>query len=759
MMVTEGGSVRRTMPWVAWLPRRSGRLAASAGLGLVAVGVLSQVVLLVVAPASHLVDVTRLVTAVAGAGLCLLRVALVAADRTAWAVLSVGLLAWTSVAVRWLNGGSGVGALPDHAGLLSLLFFIAGFGCLLLLAHARHAGPVPRGTAVSALVLILAAGAAASTTVGPRIHAATGGGVLAAGALVYVVLDVLLAAVLLAASSAAGRHERVWWALGAGFGCYLLTDAAYVIGSAAGDYAVSDGYGLGWSTGVGLLGVAAWSRPLAVRQLRLRPALWLGAPALGFAVALAVLVASSYGRPQPGAVPLAVTAIVLAAGRALLGVHRTFFVEAAEHEAVTDELTGLANRRLLLARLDELAGGSEPHALVLLDLNQFKEINDTLGHPVGDELLRRLGPRLAGTARQGETVARLGGDEFAVLLPGIGTEDAALRAAKRVLAGLLGAFVIDGLTLFVTASAGVALGPRHGSDGPTLLRCADVAMYQAKRSGGGAAVYRPLADPHSRSRLGAATELKRAIANGDIVCVYQPQVAVGTGVPVGAEALARWSDPKRGLVAPEEFLALAQHSGLMPALSEAVLRTALADAVRWREEVPELRVAVNLSAGSLLDSRLPERIAVALAATGMPAAALTLEIADGGMPDAGRARVVVERLHGMGVCVALDDYGTGRSSVVLLRQLPVGQLKLDGGLIDAVVADPRARAIARHTVRMAHDLDIHVVAKGVEDAATLAVVEQLGCDAAQGFLLASPMPAPDITRWLAARRAARAGTA
>jgi diguanylate cyclase len=338
-----------------------------------------------------------------------------------------------------------------------------------------------------------------------------------------------------------------------------------------------------------------------------------------------------------------------------------------------------------------------------------------------------------------------------VLLPGVDTEAAALRAADRVLAGLLGAFVIDGLTLFVTASAGVALAPRHGTDGSMLLRCADVAMYQAKRGGGGAAVYRPLADPHSRSRLGAATELKRAIAAGDIVCHYQPQVDVATRVPVGVEALARWADGRRGLVPPEEFLGLAEQTGLMPELAQAVLRAALTDVRAWRASVPHLRIAVNLSASSLLDSRLPDRIEAALAGAGLPADALALEIADGAVPDEGRARATVARLHEMGIRVALDDYGTGRSSVVLLRQLPVDQLKLDGGLVGAVVADGRARAIVRHTVLMAHALHIQVVAKGVEDAATLEMVDQLGCDHAQGFLLAPPMPGGDLTGWLAGR--------
>jgi EAL domain-containing protein (putative c-di-GMP-specific phosphodiesterase class I) len=276
-------------------------------------------------------------------------------------------------------------------------------------------------------------------------------------------------------------------------------------------------------------------------------------------------------------------------------------------------------------------------------------------------------------------------------------------------------------------------------------------MYKAKRAGGGAAVYRPLADPHSRSRLEAATELKRGIAAGHIVCHYQPQIDVPTRLPVGVQALARWADEGRGLVAPEDFLGLAEQTGLMPALFEAVLRSALAGVRSWRESVPQLRVAVNLPASSLLDSRLPDRVDAALAAAGLPADALVLEIANGALADAGRSRATVVRLHEMGVLVSLDDYGTGRSSVALLRQLPVDQLKLDGALVDATVDDPRARAIVQYTVLMAHALHIEVVAKGVEDAATLELVDQLGCDQAQGPVLAAPMPTEELTRWLAVR--------
>jgi diguanylate cyclase len=738
--------VRRSL-WAAWLPRSAGRAAARCLLLVAVLAVPAQAIGLLVGPGPA--GVARTVAVTAASALCLLRAVLVAADRVAWAALGIGLVGWAYFAWRWALAGLPVDELSAAIHISPLPFYACGLICVALLLRARIAGPVPRGLAFDGLIGLLAAGAAGVAAVGPRLH--TGGGLAGAVTLAYVLADVALLGMLLVVATATGFHGKVWWALSAGYGLVLATDGLFWLSASLGSLRISGLEGLGWSTGVVVAALAAWTRPVTVRQLRLRAWAVLAVPTLSTAVALGVLLAAGYTSPHPAAAVLATAAIALAATRAALALNKSFLVVTSHHDAATDELTGLANRRRLLARLDAASAGGQPHALVLLDLNRFKEINDTLGHPVGDELLRRLGPRLAGTARPGETAARLGGDEFAVLVPGVDTEAAALRAARRVLAGLLGAFVIDGLTLFVTASAGVALAPRHGGDGPTLLRCADVAMYQAKRSGGGAAVYRPLADPHSRSRLGAATELKRAIAAGDIVCHYQPQVEVPTRLAVGAEALARWRDGRRGLVPPEEFLALAEQTGLMPGLTEAVLRTALADVRSWRIAVPHLRVAVNLSASSLLDSRLPDRVETALAAAGLPAEALELEIADGTLPDAGRARATVARLHELGVGVALDDYGRGRSSVLLLRHLPVDQLKLDGGLVDSLVDDPRARAIARHTVEMAHALHMQVVAKGVEDGATMDLVEQLGCDRAQGFLLAGPMPAVELTGWLAAR--------
>jgi diguanylate cyclase (GGDEF)-like protein len=501
-----------------------------------------------------------------------------------------------------------------------------------------------------------------------------------------------------------------------------------------------------------LFAAAAWQRPVPVRRLRLEGWALLAIPVASVAAALVVLAS----RPPVAATELAVGAIAVAALRATRAVRRSLAASDTAREAVTDELTGLANRRLLLRRLEAtLADTGRSHALVLLDLDRFKEVNDTLGHPVGDELLRRIGPRLARTTRPGETVARLGGDEFAVLLPDVAGDDAALRAARRVLAGLLGAFVIDGLELFVSASAGVAVAPGHGMDGATLLRKADVAMYQSKRTRAGPALYRVGTDPNSRTRLESATALRRAIGEGQLVCHYQPQVDVATGVPLGMEALARWDDPRRGLLPPGEFLELAENAGLMGQLFDVVLRTALADCRRWRDGLDHLRIAVNLAASSLQDSGLPARVAAALRAADLPAGALTLEITDGGTFDAGEVRRTLGALHALGPRLALDDYGTGQSSIALLRELHVDQVKLDGGLVGSVVGDRRGRAIVRHTVLMAHALGIEVVAEGVEDEATLRALDEIGCDYAQGYHIAVPLPAGDVAGWLAPRVASR----
>jgi diguanylate cyclase (GGDEF)-like protein len=738
-----------------WLPSRAGRVAVAVGFGLAGLGVLAQVALATRA-ASPVAGAARVATLGLAAALCLLRAVLVATDRPVWALLGAGLAAWTGGEAVWtaLATPTVEPPYPSLADAGYLLFYPLALAAVALLVRRRAARRAPPGVLADGLAGVLAAGSLLAAVIGSRLDEAAGGepGAMAVS-LAYPVLDVALVGLLAVAVAGTDFRERAWWVLTAAVLLFTVVDAVWVVEDASGSYVTGDGLDVLWTAAAVLFAAAAWQRPVPVRRLRLDGWTALAVPVAATAVALGVLAAAPATRPPGVAVELAVASVALAAARATLTARRVLAVCDEPDDSVTDDLTGLATRRLLLRRLDAaLAGGGQPHALVLVDLDRFKEVNDTLGHPVGDELLRRLGPRLAAAALPGETPARLGGDEFAVLLPGVAGEDAALASARRVLAGLVGAFEVDGLTLLVTASAGVALAPDHGEDGVTLLRCADVAMYQAKRARTGAAVYRPGSDPHSRTRLEAATALRTALADGQVVCHYQPQVDVATGVTVGLEALARWEDPRRGLVSPEEFLGLAEQTGLMPRLSDVVLRTAVADCARWRERVGHLRVAVNLAASSLLDSTLPGRVSAALESAGLPADSLTVEVSERRLTDTGRSGETLAALRALGVRVALDDYGTGLSSVALLQQLAVDQIKLDGSLVGAVPRDRRARAIVRHTVLMAHALSIEVVAEGVEDGPTLQALDDLGCDAAQGFLVAAPMPPAEVRGWLALPR-------
>ena len=725
---------------------RGARLAVRAGFAVAAAGVLAQAA--IPAEARGADAAARIGTLAVAALLCALRAGLVRSDRTAWALVGAALACWTGGEAAWtaLSAGGAEPSAPSVADLGYLAFYPLTLAAVAALIRSRSGRRLPAAHLADALAAALACGAVAFAVGGPALTGLPSGQV--AVDVAYLLLDVALVGVVARAAASAGLRERSWWMLGAGLLLSGAIDVAWVVQDAGGHYvtgAVLDGL---WTVAAVLMAGAAWQRPVPVRGLRLDGWTHFALPMGTLAAALATLAA----RPPVAAAGLAVAAVAILAARGIVVLRR----DRVGEDAVTDDLTGLANRRLLLRRLDTaLADGGPAHALVLLDLDRFKEVNDTLGHPVGDELLRRIGPRLARTTRPGETVARLGGDEFAVLLPGVGGEQEALRAARRVLAGLLGAFVIDGLELFVSASAGVALAPEHGTDSATLLRKADVAMYQSKRTRGGPTLYRVGTDPNSRTRLEAATALRRAIGEGQLVCHYQPQVDVATGVPLGVEALARWDDPRRGLLPPGEFLELAENAGLMGQLSDAVLRLALADCRRWRDGLDHLRVAVNLAGSSLQDGRLPERVAAALGAAALPAAALTLEITDGGPLDTGEARRTLAALHEMGVRVALDDYGAGPSELSVLRDLPIDQLKLDGGLVGSVVGDRRGRAIVRHTVLLAHALTIEVVAEGVEDAATLRALDEIGCDYAQGYHIAAPLPPGEVAGWLAPRVAAR----
>jgi len=425
--------------------------------------------------------------------------------------------------------------------------------------------------------------------------------------------------------------------------------------------------------------------------------------------------------------------------------------ETLRHQARHDALTDLPNRVLLHERIVATRGdGSDaprPFALLLLDLDHFKEVNDTVGHERGDALLRTVAARLQAVTRADDTVARLGGDEFAVLLPGADADGAA-RVAEAIRAALDAPLHVEGLLLRVGASVGGALAPAHGLDGDTLLRRADVAMYVAKRTRRGYALYEPARDQHSPERLALGGELRDAIEQGALTLHYQPQVDLTTGRITGVEALVRWPHPAQGLIPPDQFIPLAEHTGLIAPLTAWVLTEAIRQCRTWQRAGRLLTVSVNLSMWNLHDAALPDRVAALLRDHGMSPAWLRLELTESAlMADPERAMDVLARLSGLGVGLAVDDFGSGYSSLAYLKTLPVDELKIDKGFVREMATDATDAAIVASTVALGHALGLRVVAEGIEDQVTWELLVGMGCDVAQGYYMSRPLPVTDLQRW------------
>ncbi|MET9735338.1 bifunctional diguanylate cyclase/phosphodiesterase [Streptomyces sp. NPDC006458] len=434
-----------------------------------------------------------------------------------------------------------------------------------------------------------------------------------------------------------------------------------------------------------------------------------------------------------------------------------WMARARAEEQLRDPLTGLPNRQWLLERiwtaLDDADRIGARAALMLIDLDRFRSVNDTLGHLAGDRLLLQTADRLRLALPRGAEAARLGGDEFAVLLPVADSTTSATRIARGIVAALSSPLDLDGLTLVLEASAGVAVFPDHALDAEGLLRRADVAMYQAKRDRTGVEVYESKRDSNTPDRLGLLADLRRALDAHEVQLHYQPKVRFD-GQVAGLEALVRWVHPERGKVPPDEFIAIAESSGLMPHLTEYVLETALGQVAEWRSQGLFVPVAVNVSPRDVHTPGFAGSVAARLARHGVPAGALQLEITEHVLlEDPQRAADTLAGLTGHGVKMSLDDFGTGYSSLVHLRRLPVSELKIDRSFVARLAVDNEDAEIVRCTVDLAHSLGLLVVAEGVEDDETWERLRDLGCDAVQGWLVAAAMPPDETTAWLRARGA------
>jgi len=430
---------------------------------------------------------------------------------------------------------------------------------------------------------------------------------------------------------------------------------------------------------------------------------------------------------------------------------RKAHTDALEYQALHDALTGLPNRSLFGDRLRQALLSARRNqnmfGVLLLDLDRFKDINDALGHDRGDTLLQEVTARLRGVLRATDTIARLGGDEFAVLTTDAKHPDDVVATARKILAALEGPFAIADQMVETGASIGIALYPVHGDDPTTLLRRADVAMYVAKRSGGGHAVYAPEQEAQTLRRSGLAGELRRSIPQGELVLQYQPQLTLATGAIQGMEALVRWNHPREGMMPPDRFLPLAEEMGIIHPLTAWVLDNALTQLRKWLALGLDVSMSVNVSPRCIEDHSLEEMVSRALESSSVEPHRLTLEITEG-VAMAAAAGKALARLSEMGIRLSLDDFGTGYSSLLYLMRLPVNEIKIDRSFVTGLATDPDSGAIVRSAVGLGHNLGLRVVAEGLQDRAAEAILLESGCDAAQGFLIGRPDDESEATQLL-----------
>ncbi len=566
--------------------------------------------------------------------------------------------------------------------------------------------------------------------------------------------DLLLIAALVGIAALQGRSvQRYWLPLLAGLSLFAAADVAFTLrATTGGGYVPGTLLDACWAVGLALMSV--WVRaggPEEEAASAVRSAA-LAAPAVATTAGLVVLVAATRIRFSGMAVALAALTLIAAAGRTQIAFRQLRRLADLRRQATTDELTGLPNRRAFYAHVDaRLADPGTVHALLLLDLDKFKEVNDSLGHQVGDQLLQQVGTRLADQLRDGDMLARLGGDEFAVLLAET-DRYGAVAAAGKLCAALSEPFTVGGIAVRTDVSIGVSLFPEHCTDLTGLLRRADIAMYKAKSDRTGHRVYAHVDDTAGQERLQTLAELRIALAQNQLTLHYQPKLDLATDQVAGVEALVRWDHPDRGLLYPDSFLTLVEEAGLMPALTYYVLGQALDQAVVWQADGRPLTVAVNLSASSLVDTHLPDQIVALLTDRHLSPGALQLEITEEFlMADRDRARIILGRLRALGIQISIDDFGTGYSSLAYLREFPVDELKLDRTFVFPMADDARAAALVFSTITLAHSLGLRMVAEGVETETALTELTRHGCDQAQGYYLSRPVPAAELDHWLSRR--------
>jgi len=699
----------------------------------------------------------------AAAALCLIRIRPWSSDRRVWQLVAAGLAcqALANTYWSWFVQQIVPEPFPTVADALWLAFYPCVFLATVLLVRSRVA-QFPLSVGLDGLLVGLGTASVTSAFVLPPVLSGLDGSVAAmATNLSYPILDILLLATILAACALFRWHPPpgLWW-LALGMAMTEVLDSAYVIQVAEDSYWSGGFLDAGWVVAATVTALAAGRhrRPSIAPVPR---AVSLAVPILATCLGLFILMLDDHFEITPAATYFALVTVLASMGRVLAAYWETGPSGEHAYLARTDELTGLPNRRgfyaragLLLPGKGNAVNGLRSPALLLVDLDHFKDVNDSLGHAAGDKLLCVIATRLNASLREEDLLVRLGGDEFAVLLPDADVAGAT-QVAIRLRTVVEEPVPLEGLRIQVAGSIGIAISPTHGRDVGTMLRHADIAMYRAKRQQVGYLLYTPeVASDGSlettRAGLRLLDQLRTAVAKRELCVHYQPKIDLRSGAIVGVEALVRWDHPERGLMAPEDFLPTVQQNGLMRAMTMAVLDQALDGAAHLRDHGFPLPVAVNLFPPSLEDLDLPLRIADALSRRDLSPRLLVVEITeDFLLGNLIRALKVLDELHALGVRIAIDDFGTGYSALSYLRELPIDEVKLDRSFIAPITADLRAAAIVRTVINLADTLGLTVVAEGVENDETAVALASYGCTVAQGYFCGRPMPIAELLEFVA----------
>ncbi len=686
--------------------------------------------------------------------------------RVPWALLAIGLFVWTVADVYYTGWVSVMDEppYPSIADWMYLAFYPFAFIAVTTLLMSRVKRP-PLWVWLDALLVALGV-AAYLWLIGPDAFSEQEASAAANFMnMANPASDMILICLLLGILGVVGwKFDRQWLLLLLAALVLWMVDTAWMLGVAESSYNVGAIIDVGWPVAFAILTCAAWQgqgQPLGP-VVGLRSAL---VPLVVIVFALALLL---YGTQQ--SLPLvsallASLAIIVGAIRSSVAFKQASVEAEAQRLAHTDSLTGLGNRRLLDESLEiavhqTLSGQTQKCALLLLDIDSFKEINDSLGHRAGDVVLQSVSQRLMQAVHVSDTVARLGGDEFAILLRGDDSDTRSMAVAESILRESVLPLAVGPVDLHVAMSIGIAHFPNHTTSAEDLLQAADVAMYRAKSSRSGYAVFEQGQGLEERRKLLLTHELRAAVMQDQLFCEFQPKVDVLTGDVIDVEALVRWRHPHLGVLDPDAFLSVAEKAGLMGHLTHRVLDEALAQAARWRAEGLPSAVAVNLSVTNLIDQHLPTMVSQMLETYQVPPAELTLEITETVLiTEPILVQQVVGELHDMGVVISIDDYGTGYSSLVQLRRLKARELKLDHSLVTGLKHRSDIRAIVHATVGLAHELGLRMVAEGVESVDDLTELRALHCDVAQGFFICRPTSGERLTQWLRDDRSRQFGVA